>query len=114
MNETPRFYELQIRTASYILRLRAKNSRDDVSHAIPLLGFGLETSAACGSELVIFGTAVVLAVAPLAGNHALMLEAIERWVQRTLLNYEFLARDLLDAKQHSVAMQRAERNCLQN
>ncbi len=34
---------------SHILRRGAKNSSDDTSHPIPLLGFGLEPTAACGS-----------------------------------------------------------------
>jgi hypothetical protein len=43
-----------------------------------------------------------------------MLEAVERRVERTLLDLERAARDLPDAQQHGVAVQLAERDRLED
>jgi hypothetical protein len=43
-----------------------------------------------------------------------VLEAIERGVQRALLDVERAARDLLDAREHGVAVQLAQRDGLED
>jgi hypothetical protein len=43
-----------------------------------------------------------------------MLEAVERGIQRALLNLQLVARHLLDAQQHPVAVRRIERDRLED
>src|SRR5262245_59818913 len=43
-----------------------------------------------------------------------MLEAVERGIEGALLDQQLLARDLLDAEQHAVAVKRPERNGFQD
>jgi hypothetical protein len=45
---------------------------------------------------------------------AATLEAVERGVERALLDQQRAARDLLDAQQHAVAVQGAERDGLED
>src|ERR1035438_2562042 len=97
---------------SYSLLGRAKDGADDPDHAIPFVGFRLEPVAACGSQAVKFGAAIVLALAPFAGDGALVFQAVESGVKGSLLNHQFLTGDLLNAQKHSIAVEWPERNRL--
>jgi hypothetical protein len=46
---------------------------------------------------IIFGTAVILGLAPLGGDPALLFQAVERGVKRTLIDLQHLFGDLADA-----------------
>ena len=48
------------------------------------------------------------------GDEALVLEAEERGIERTLLDGELVAGDLLDAEENAVAVERAEGDRLQD
>ena len=97
--------------ASHFLWLGAQNSCDDVGHAVPVFGFRKQLALPCRGEPVIFGFAVVFRFAPLTGNPSLMFEAIERGIERALLDFSgALFQDLLDAQKNAVAVQRAERD----
>jgi len=52
--------------------------------------------------------ALIFGFAPLTRDQPLVLQPVQRWVQRSLLNLQLLAGDLLDAKQNPVAMHRAD------
>jgi hypothetical protein len=86
----------------------------DASHAIPLLSFSDETAATLRCKRVVTGTAVVLALTPLATKITIMFEAIERRIERTLLNDELFTRDLLDAEENSIAMKISKRDGLED
>src|SRR5437773_11623112 len=90
-------------TASYFLWRALQNSRDDVRHAVPLFRFGLQFALARRRQPVIFRLALVFRLAPFAGDPALMLQPIQRRIQRALLNLQAIFRNLLDAKQNAVA-----------
>ena len=51
---------------------------------------------------------------PRGGQQPLLLEAVERRIQRTLLDDQRAARDLLDAQQHAVPVEGSERDGLEN
>ena len=85
-----------------------------VGHAVPLVGLGAELAAAGGGEAVELCLALVVGLAPLAGEEALVFEAEERGVERALLDGELVAGDLLDAEQDAIAVERAERDCLED
>ena len=67
-----------------------------------------------GGQRVELGLALVLALAPFGGDQALVLEAIERRVERALRHAQRFARNLLDAQQHAVAVERLQRHRFQN
>src|SRR5580700_5693396 len=100
--------------ASYFLRRRLQNSRDDVRHAIPLFGFRLESALARSRETVVLGLAFIFRFAPFTGDPALVFQPVERGIERALLNLQAVFRNLLDAQQNAVAMQRAERDGLED
>src|SRR6266849_3951986 len=101
-------------TGSYFLRLGSKDSSDHVCHAIQLFSFGLESAFPRRREPVIFGLAFVFRLAPFAGDPSLVLQPVQRRVQGTLLNLQPIFRNLLDAQQNAVAVQRAEGNSLED
>ena len=70
--------------------------------------------SAGGGEAIELGLALVVGLAPLASEEALVLEAEERGIERTLLDGELVAGDLLDAEQDAVTVERAEGDCLQD
>lgn len=63
---------------------------------------------------IILRTPVVFAVTPLACNRSLMLKPVERGIERALLDHQFFARNLLDAQQHPVPMERPKGNGLED
>jgi hypothetical protein len=65
-------------------------------------------------ERVKAGAAIVLRVAPFTFDQAPALKTINSGVEGTLQNFEALAGDLLDAQQDAVAMQRTERDRLED
>jgi len=88
----------------------AEDGADDAGHAVPLVGFGGEASAALSGEGVVPGAAVVLALAPLTAEVAFVFEPVEGGIERALLDDELLARDLLNAEEDAVAVELAERD----
>src|SRR6185312_818443 len=78
--------------------------------AVPARRLLAKAAASRGGQGVILGAAVVLALAPFGGDEVLMLQAVKRWIERALRNLERIARNLLDAQQHAVSMQRFQRN----
>jgi len=91
-----------------LFRGGVEDARDESGHAIPLVGFGAELAATGGGEAVETGFAVVVGFAPLAGDEALVFEAVERGVERALLDGKLFAGDLLDAEQDAIAVERAK------
>src|SRR5271163_2866555 len=96
--------------ASYFLRLRSQDSCDDVSHAVPIFGFCLQAAFPCRCERVVFRFALIFRLAPFARDPALVFEAIERGIERALLDFQAVLRDLLNAKKNTVAVEGAERD----
>src|SRR5262245_63318084 len=81
---------------------------------IPAVDGFAEPPAAGRGQPVVLGTPVVLGDPPLGGEQALMLEAMERRIQRVLFDPERPTRDLLDALQHAVAVLGVQREGLEN
>ena len=67
-----------------------------------------------GVRPVVLRLALVLGLAPLAGDEALVLEAVQRRIEGPLLDFQAVFGNLLDAQQDAVAVQRAERDGFQN
>src|SRR5688500_10306631 len=91
---------------------RGEGERHRARETIPACRFRAEPPTASRRQSIVLRLAVVLRDAPLAVDEPLVLEAVQRRVQRTLLDLECAARDLADAKQHAVAVQLAERTGL--
>src|SRR5262245_13056243 len=81
---------------------------------IPALRLLLQPATAGCGEAVVLGSAVVVRSAPFGLEQTLVLEPIQRGVERALLDRQRLVRDLLNAQQHAVAVQLAERNRLED
>ena len=96
------------------LRLLVENAGDDSGHVGPFGGFGLELARTGSGERVKAGAAIVLRLTPFAFDPAPALKTIDGGVEGTLQNFEALAGDLLDAQQDAVAMQRTERDRLED
>src|SRR6185436_5505648 len=93
---------------------RGQRARHCLGETVPAHGFVAQsTTSECG-KTVVLRFAIVLGGAPVAVDQSLMLEAIECGVQRALLNEQCAAGDLLDTKEHAIAVQLAERDCLEN
>src|SRR6476620_8506767 len=63
----------------------------------PRLGFRAERAPALRGQPVVLGAPVVVARAPFAVDPALLLEPLERRVERALVDVEDALRELLDA-----------------
>src|SRR4029077_15884164 len=77
-------------------------------------GLGLELTRTGSGERVKAGAAIVLRLTPRAFDPAAALKTIDGGVEGTLQEFEALAGDLLDAQQDAVAMQRTERDRLED
>src|SRR5215472_14942093 len=71
---------------------------------VPIGEFLVQLSAALFRERVKFRAAIVVRRTPLGLDQSLALEAIERGIQRTLLNLQHLLRHLLNALRDSPAV----------
>ena len=65
--------------------------------ALPLGDFGVELFASGPGQRIEAGAPVVLGCAPFGRNPALVLEAVQRRVERALLDAQQIIRNLLDA-----------------
>src|SRR6185437_3874814 len=99
---------------SHFFWSRPQNPFDEIGHPIPVVRFRLEPPSARRCEPIILRFALVLRFAPFARKPALMFEPIERRIKRALLNFQPVFRNLLDAQQNPVAVQRAQRHSLEN
>jgi hypothetical protein len=95
---------------SYLIRLLVKNGGDDSGHIGPFGGLGLELARTGSGERVKAGPPIIFRRTPLPFDPAPVLKTIDGGVERTLQDFEPLVRDLLDAQQDAVAMQRTERD----
>src|SRR5687767_10269897 len=59
----------------------AEDERDGVRQLAPLVHLGFESFAAAGREAIELRVAARGRSAPLAAEHSLVLEAVERWIQ---------------------------------
>jgi hypothetical protein len=99
---------------SYFLRLGAESGGDCSDEAIPAVGFLAQTLAARSSEGIELGPAVVVGGAPTCFEKSLAYQAIQGGIERALFDKQGAARNLLDAQKNTIAMERAERDGLQN
>src|SRR5438309_793898 len=90
----PRFWNSDLCSAA-ASTLRAQNVSDDPCHPLPLIGLFCQPPAPQFCKPVVLGAAVILTLAPFAGDGALMLEAIKRGIERSLLDGQSFPGDLL-------------------
>ena len=81
---------------------------------VPAAVSSREPAPAGRGERVELRLALVVALAPFGGDQALVLEPVERRIERALRDLQGVAGDLLDAEQDAVAVQRLERHRLEN
>src|ERR1700759_2442435 len=80
------------------------DKRDGACHLAPAAGFEREAAAAGSGEAVVLGLAVVLARAPVGGEPAAVLQAMERGIERALLDFEHVFGGTLNDFGDGVAM----------
>lgn len=85
-----------------------EDQRDPAGHALPLRALGRELPGALFRHRVKLGHTALLGFPPLGLQVAAFLQAIQRGVERSLLNVQSVARDLPDALGDGVAVNGAE------
>ena len=97
-----------------LLRGGGEGARNRLHEAIPARGLLTQATASERGEAVVLRLAVVLRRPPFARDKPLVLEAVQRGIQRALLDEECAAGDLLDPEQHAIAVQLAQRYGLED
>src|SRR5262245_15463710 len=82
--------------------------------AEPRGGFGLQSLAAISRQLVEARPAVRLGDAPLRLNQAAVLQAMQRLIERTVIDPERARRTLLEPERDGIPMQRTPTQCLED
>ena len=73
------------------------NGRDRGGQPLPAGGFAFQLRATRPGQRIVFGAAVVVALAPFGRNPALLFEAVEGRIQRALLDLQDFVGHLPDA-----------------
>src|SRR5215469_1700297 len=110
----PRTTPRRVSTASYFLRPRAQNPFDHFRHAVPFFGFALQPALSRRGQVVVLRFPLVVRLAPLAPDPALILQAVQCRIERALLDFQPVLRNLLDTQQNSVSVQWPERDGFQD
>src|SRR5204862_6249897 len=76
------------RGLSYFLRLRAEDATNDLGHLVPGPRHLLQLAPSCRRQTIKLRFAVVFRFAPFARDEALMLEPVQRGIERALLNFQ--------------------------
>src|SRR5258708_5601406 len=103
-----------VRAPLYLFGGCGEDACDEGGHAVPVVRFGAEPGPAGGCEAIELGLAFVVGLTPLGGDETLVLETEERGIERSLLDGELVAGDLLDAEENAVAVEWAEGDGLQD
>src|SRR6266545_4410929 len=90
------------------------NQRDGGGEPFPRRGFPVELFAAGPGELVVLRPPVLIRHAPLGFDPALVLEALQRGIQRALLHQQHVVGQLPDAPGDRPAVHRLERERFEN
>jgi hypothetical protein len=101
-------------TWSGLLAGGGEDEFDGLGEAIPGGFFLGELAAAFGGEAVEAGFAAVFRVAPFGGEPAALFEAMERWIERALLDDENFFGDLAYPLRDAVAVDGTEGNDLED
>src|SRR5207248_726245 len=83
------------------LSLRFQDKSHGGGEALPLLDFVAKRLASLFGKAVVTRAAIVLGGLPVALDPAAMLESLEGWVERALIDLEAALGDLLDAESDS-------------
>src|SRR4029450_9810649 len=87
---------------------RIENTSDRTHHLFPFAGFGGEARAAGTRQLVIARPAIVVRAAPLGRDEPRPLQALQRWIQRPVIDQEDVFGTALNRRRNAVAMARPE------
>ena len=93
---------------------RCKDQCNGRGHLLPVRQFFFELLAAGFREGVKLGAAIIFGGAPFRADPFLAFQAIERGIERALLDLQDVARDLLDALGDAPAVHRFERESFQD
>src|SRR5688500_3240593 len=97
-----------------LLRGGAKRRRHRFGQPFPARRFIAQAGAAERRQLVVLGAPVVVRHAPFTLDQPLLFETVKGGIERALLDVQRVPGDLLDAQQHAIAVQLAERHGFQN
>src|ERR1051325_4174930 len=84
-----------------------QDSADRGAKLVPLFGFQLQLLAAGRRQAIEAGSAAEFGYAPFRFDPTLMFQAMEGWIQRTLIHLENFLRDLLNPFRGSPTVHRA-------
>jgi hypothetical protein len=91
-----------------------QDAADGVGHPGPVLALLGELPAPGPRQAVVLRLPVVVGGVPLGVDPPLLLEAVQRRVERPLVHAQHITRDLLDALRDAPPMHRLERERLQD
>src|SRR4030095_3013197 len=96
--------------------LSARSSRlgDGARQPIPTVLFYTQLFLTCFRELVELSSPACLIFSPLATNPLFLLNTVERWIERALLNRQHLVRHSSYSLNNAVAVQGPERKCFKD
>src|SRR5205823_9330350 len=101
-------------TRSHLVWRGIERGGDRSDETVPARGFLPKAFSASRRERVELRAAFVLALAPLRVDQALVFETVQRWIQRPLWHVQDILGNLRYAQQHAIAVQRLQRDRLQN
>src|SRR6185437_9943980 len=84
---------------SYFLRCGVQNGADHAGHFVPFASLRLEPPPANRGEPVITSATIIVTLAPVAGDPALMLQPVERRVERALRHLKAISGNLLNPQE---------------
>src|SRR5215471_21826624 len=93
--------------------LQPHHVRDCAREALPIRGFLLQLLPSQPRERVELGSPIVFGRFPLGRDPAFLLQLVQRWIEGAVADLENISRNLLQALPDGPAMQRLERQYLQ-
>ena len=88
--------------------------RDGIRQPLPVRSFAFQLLAARARELVELCLSTGVGAAPLSLQPAAFFEPVQRWIERSLLNVQRVARHLFQPLRNRVAVQWAEGDDLED
>src|SRR6266481_10144611 len=103
-----------LRMVNLLTSRGVQDQSDRRRESFPVCLFALQVFFPGIRKGIIFGTPVILGLAPLGGDPALLLQAVERGVKRTLIDLQLLFGDLADALRDGPAVHGLESDSLED
>src|SRR5206468_1963348 len=99
---------------SHLIGSRVERGSHGGGETFPAVGFFPKALSSSRSHRVVLRFPAVLALSPFGGDQPLMLQPIERGIERALRNLQRVVGHLLDPQEYAVAVERLQRHRFQD